>query len=58
MVQRLVLFAKESGKKARLFRVVGMALALLRLWNAAHHHVNVLAATSPGGFATFAAGYF
>jgi hypothetical protein len=35
-----------------------MTLALLRLWNAAHDLIYVLATARPGGFAAFAAGYF
>jgi hypothetical protein len=55
---RLLLFAKQSSKKARLFRVIGVTLALLRLWNPAHHHVNVLATARPTGFAALAASHF
>lgn len=53
-----LLFSKQTSKEARLFGVILVALALLRLGDAPHHVVNVLATARPSWFAALAAGYF
>ena len=54
----MLLFAEQAGKQTGSFRVVGVALALLRLRNASHYLGYVLAAARPGWLATFATGGF